>query len=156
MNPFWQQKNLRDFCEKRGIHVTAYAPLGTGTDQIMKCEVLKEIAASKGKTVAQVEAFRSNITKSFLFEPFLLMLLVLFVKVCLRWVHEQGVSVVAKSFNKERMKENLGLFDWQLSPEDLQKISQLPQRKVYPGDEFVSDEGPYKSVEELWDEKFDG
>ncbi|KAG5565389.1 hypothetical protein RHGRI_001328 [Rhododendron griersonianum] len=85
MNPLWQQKKLRKFCEEKGIHVTAYSPLGAkgtlwGTDQVMECEILKEIAKSKGKTLAQV---------------------------CLRWVYEQGVSALVKSFNKERMRQNL-------------------------------------------------
>ncbi|CAN4080991.1 unnamed protein product [Withania somnifera] len=52
-------------------------------------------------------------------------------QVALRWVYEQGVSLVAKSFNKERMKENLHIFDWSLSEQDLKKISQLPQQKGF-------------------------
>ena len=74
------------------------------------------------------------------------------VKVCVRWVYEQGVSVVVKSFNKERMKENIDIFDWELSEEERHKISQLPQRKGFPGLEFIWDQGPYKFVEELWDD----
>ncbi|THF97148.1 hypothetical protein TEA_025552 [Camellia sinensis var. sinensis] len=131
MSPLWQQKKLREFCEKKGIYFTAYSPLGArgtlwGTNQVMDCEILKEITEAKGKTVAQV---------------------------CLRWVYEQGVSVLVKSFNKERMKENLDIFDWTLCPEESKKIDQIPQQKGCPGLEFTSDQGPYKSVEELWDEK---
>lgn len=37
--------------------------------------------------------------------------------------------MVAKSFNKDRMKENLEIFDWSLTNEELNKIDQLPQRK---------------------------
>lgn len=51
------------------------------------------------------------------------------------------------------MKENLDIFDWNLSEEELQKITQIPQRKGFPGIEFISDEGPYKSLSELWDEE---
>ncbi|KAG4157080.1 hypothetical protein ERO13_D02G039550v2 [Gossypium hirsutum] len=83
-----------------------------------------EIAQAKGKSVAQV---------------------------CLRWACEQGVCVIAKSFNKERMKQNLDIFDWRLSDDELLKISQLPQCKGYPALEFVSDDGPFKSLQELWD-----
>ncbi|KDP38187.1 hypothetical protein JCGZ_04830 [Jatropha curcas] len=130
MNPLWQQKKLRDFCEKKGIPVSVYSPLGAkgtlwGTNLVMDCELLQEIAKAKGKTLAQV---------------------------CLRWAYEQGVVVLVKSFNKERMKENLDIFDWQLSQEELEMIDALPQRKGFPGIEFISDEGPYKSFEELWDE----
>ncbi|KAI8021826.1 Non-functional NADPH-dependent codeinone reductase 2 [Camellia lanceoleosa] len=129
MNPLWQQMKLRDFCEKNGIHVTAYSPLGAkgtlwGSNQVMECEVLKQIAKARGKSVAQV---------------------------CLRWVYEQGVSVLVKSFNEERIKENLHIFDWELSAQDSEMINQIPQRKGFPGVEFISDVGPYKSLQDLWD-----
>lgn len=59
MNPLWQQKQLREFCKEKGIFVTAYAPLGArgavwGSNRVMECEDLKQIAEAKGKTVAQV------------------------------------------------------------------------------------------------------
>ncbi|KAG8503491.1 hypothetical protein CXB51_001478 [Gossypium anomalum] len=129
MNPLWQQKKLRKFCEEKGILVEAYSPLGAkgtawGTNRVMECDVLKEIAQAKGKSLAQV---------------------------CLRWAHEQGVCALVKSFNKERMKQNLDIFDWKLTADESHKISQLPQCKGFPGAVFLSDDGPYKSVEELWD-----
>ncbi|TYJ49749.1 hypothetical protein E1A91_A01G156700v1 [Gossypium mustelinum] len=129
MNPMWQQKKLRKFCDEKGILIESYSPLGAkgtlwGTNRVMECELLKEIAQAKGKSLAQV---------------------------CLRWAHEQGVCVLVKSFNKERMKQNLDIFDWKLSAEESRKISQLPQCKGFPAGEFVSDDGPYKSLEELWD-----
>ncbi|MBA0676817.1 hypothetical protein Goari_018271 [Gossypium aridum] len=129
MNPLWQQKKLRKFCEEKGILVEAYSPLGAkgtawGTNRVMECEVLKEIAQAKGKSLAQV---------------------------CLRWAHEQGVCALVKSFNKERMKQNLDIFDWKLTADESHKISQLPQCKGFPGAAFLSDDGPYRSVEELWD-----
>ncbi|KAJ6919093.1 hypothetical protein NC651_013142 [Populus alba x Populus x berolinensis] len=124
MSPLWQQKKIREFCEEKGIHVTAYSPLGAkgmlwGTNNVMECQLLKEIAAARGKSMAQV--------------------------------HEQGVSVLVKSFNKERIKQNLDIFDWKLSQEDLKRISQIPQQRAYVAAEFVSEKGPYKSVEEFWD-----
>ncbi|KAK3200065.1 hypothetical protein Dsin_023480 [Dipteronia sinensis] len=129
MNPVWQQKKLREFCEEKCIHITAYSPLGGkgtpwGTNLVMDSQLLKEIATTNGKTVAQV---------------------------CLRWLYEQRVSVVVKSYNKERMKENLEIFDWKLSTEDLHKIEQIPQVRGNPADNFVSKDGPFKSIEELWD-----
>jgi diketogulonate reductase-like aldo/keto reductase len=59
MNPLWQQKKLREFCEKKGIHITAYSPLGGkgtpwGTNWVMDSQELKDIAIAKGKTTAQV------------------------------------------------------------------------------------------------------
>ncbi|KAF8407538.1 hypothetical protein HHK36_006672 [Tetracentron sinense] len=128
MNLAWQQRKLIDFCKEKGIHVSAWSPLGAngawwGTTAVMDSPILKDIAMAKGKTVA------------------------------LRWIYEQGASVVVKSFNKGRMKENLQIFgDWELSEEDLNKISQIPQQRGFPGEElFVSANGPYKSLDELWD-----
>ncbi|KAF8408308.1 hypothetical protein HHK36_007456 [Tetracentron sinense] len=129
MNPLWQQKKLREFCEAKGILVTAYSPLGArgtrwGNNEVMECEVLKEVSKARGKTVAQVS---------------------------LRWVFEQGVGLLVKSYNIERMKENLEIFNWALSEGDYNKINQIPQRRGMPKEEFISVDGPYKSIEELWD-----
>ncbi|XP_043721749.1 non-functional NADPH-dependent codeinone reductase 2-like [Telopea speciosissima] len=129
MNPLWQQKKLREFCKEKGIHVTAYSPLGAkgtpwGTNRVMECEALQEIAEARRKTIAQV---------------------------CLRWVYEQGVSVLVKSFNKERLKENLEIFDWVLSQGELQKIDGITQKRGSQLLELSSEEGPYKSLNELWD-----
>jgi diketogulonate reductase-like aldo/keto reductase len=59
MNPLWQQKKLREFCEKKGVHITAFSPLGAkgtpwGTSWVMDSQELKDIAIAKGKTTAQV------------------------------------------------------------------------------------------------------
>jgi diketogulonate reductase-like aldo/keto reductase len=72
------------------------------------------------------------------------------VQVCIRWVYEQGDCVIPKSFNPSRMRENLDIFDWELTDDDRRKISELPEsRGNY--DFLVHESGPYKTVEELWD-----
>ncbi|PIA62288.1 hypothetical protein AQUCO_00200346v1 [Aquilegia coerulea] len=129
MNPVWQQNKLREFCKSKGIIITAFSPLGAkgtswGTNKVMDSEVLNEIAQARGKTHAQV---------------------------CLRWLHEQGICVVVKSHNEERMKGNLEIFNWALTPEESAMIQQLPQSRGHTGDDFVSVDGPFKSLEELWD-----
>ncbi|XP_057444560.1 methylecgonone reductase-like [Lotus japonicus] len=67
---------------------------------LMENTILKEIAHAIQKSVAQI---------------------------ALRWIYEQGASAIVKSFNKERMKLNLELFDWELTWEEAQKFSQIPQ-----------------------------
>ncbi|XWS34879.1 hypothetical protein CRYUN_Cryun21dG0075100 [Craigia yunnanensis] len=129
VNPLWQQKKLREFCHENGILLSAYSPLGAigtswGNNRVLECEVLKEIAKAKGKTVAQV---------------------------CLRWAYEQGVSITVKSFNGERMKHNLDIFSWSLSEDELEKINDIPQSRGYRGEEFISEDSPFKTLEELWD-----
>ncbi|WOK93182.1 hypothetical protein Cni_G01876 [Canna indica] len=129
MHPLWQQKKLREFCTEKGIHVSAYSPLGAigvlwGTNAVLDCDEVKRIAQSTGKTRAQV---------------------------CLKWGLEQGVSVIVKSFNRERLKENMEIFDWKLSEEDKERLSKLPQKRYILAEPFVSPNGFYKSHAEMWD-----
>nr|GLL32056.1 methylecgonone reductase-like isoform X2 [Ipomoea trifida] len=72
-------------------------------------------------------------------------------QVALRWVYEQGACVIVRSFNHERMKQNLQIFNWELDEEEIAKIQQIPQRRGCKGEVFIHSNGPYKSVEELWD-----
>ncbi|CAL5346448.1 unnamed protein product [Camellia sinensis] len=129
LNPYWQQKKLRDYCKANGIIVAAFSPLGAagtswGSSRVMESQALNDIAKAKGKSVAQV---------------------------CLRWEYEQGVAIVAKSYNKERLKQNLEIFDWGLNEEETKRIGEIPQSRVHRGEEFISVTGPFKTVEELWD-----
>ncbi|XP_054819683.1 NAD(P)H-dependent 6'-deoxychalcone synthase-like [Prosopis cineraria] len=110
-NPCWQQKRLREYCKAKGIIVTAYSALGAkgaswGTNEVLHNELLKEIAQAHGKSVAQV---------------------------CLRWAYEQGVSFALKSYIKERMKQNLEIFEWSLVEDDHEKISQIKQLHSFDG-----------------------
>ncbi|KAJ4711019.1 NADPH-dependent codeinone reductase-like protein [Melia azedarach] len=130
MNPAWRQKKLVEFCKSKSIILTAFSPLGAagsswGNNQVMNNEALKQIAKARGKTVAQV---------------------------CLRWIIEQGATVVVKSFNKERLKENLGIFDWELSDNDYEKINKIPQQRMMVKEELITSDGPFKTPEELWDD----
>lgn len=70
-----------------------------------------------------------------------------FLQVSLRWIYEQGVTSIAKSYNMERLKQNLEIFDWELTDEDRLKISQIPQKKVLQGPSFFSQEGEFTSVD---------
>ncbi|CAI9113275.1 OLC1v1013848C2 [Oldenlandia corymbosa var. corymbosa] len=129
MNIYWQQRKLLPFCKEKGIVVCAWSPLGAygcfwGTNDIMENKVLQEIAAFKSKTVPQV---------------------------ALRWIYEQGASLVVKSTNKERMKQNLKIFDWELAEEEKEKILHITQRRLGKADGFIVPNGPIKSVEEFWD-----
>jgi len=59
MNLSWQQAKLREFCKQKGIHVSAWSPLGSyksdyGTNAVMESPILKEIACARHKTIAQV------------------------------------------------------------------------------------------------------
>ncbi|XP_054819367.1 NAD(P)H-dependent 6'-deoxychalcone synthase-like [Prosopis cineraria] len=123
MNLAWQQKKLRDLCKANGIALTAFSPLRKGVSRganiVLDNDVVKEIADAHGKTIAQV---------------------------CLRWIYEQGVSFVVKSYDKERMKQNLQIFDWSLTEDDYRKISEITQERLI--------KGPTKPLlDDLWDDE---
>ncbi|KAK7314706.1 hypothetical protein VNO77_33233 [Canavalia gladiata] len=129
MNAAWQQENLRKFCKEKGIHVSGWSPLGAngavwGSLAVMDSPILKDIALTLGKTVAQV---------------------------ALRWIIEKGGTPIVKSFNTERMKGNIEIFDWELSEADLEKTKKIPQHRGFKGERFVSEFGPYKTLQDLWD-----
>ena len=59
MNAAWQQAKLREFCREKGIHVSAWSPLGAngafwGSLAVVESPILKEISAAKGRSLAQV------------------------------------------------------------------------------------------------------
>ncbi|PWA62373.1 NADPH-dependent codeinone reductase 1-4 [Artemisia annua] len=93
--------------------VTSASGTRWGHNRAMENDVLQDIAKSKGKTIAQI---------------------------ALRWIYEQGVSFLVKSLNKERMQQNLEIFDWSLTQDELNKISKIPQQKhLYLIDLFVTE-----------------
>lgn len=128
-HPSWQQTKLRDFCKSKGVHLSGYSPLGSPGSTFLKSEVLKhpvlaEVAEKLGKSPAQV---------------------------ALRWGLQMGHSVLPKSTNEARIKENFDIFDWSI-PEDLfTKFSNIQQARLLRGTGFVSENSQYKTVEELWD-----
>ncbi|KAJ4704597.1 Aldo-keto reductase family 4 member like [Melia azedarach] len=129
-HPSWQQQKLREFCKLKGVHLSGYSPLGSPGTTWIKSDVLKHpvvnlVAEKLGKTPAQV---------------------------CLRWGLQMGHSVLPKSTNEARIKENLDVFDWSI-PEDLfAKFSEIEQARLLRGTSFVNETyGAYKNLEELWD-----
>ncbi|KAI9115905.1 hypothetical protein K1719_012835 [Acacia pycnantha] len=129
-HPSWQQDKLRAFCKSKGVHLSGYSPLGSpGTtwiqSDVLKHPVLNMIADKLGKTPAQV---------------------------ALRWGLQMGHSVLPKSTNEARIKENFDIFNWSI-PEDLfSKFSEIQQARLLRGTFFVHETyGAYRSVEELWD-----
>lgn len=96
-HPYLQQKELRDFCKKHDIQVEAYSPLMNGT-YIMENKVIQEIAEQYGKTPAQI---------------------------ILRWHVQNDVVVIPKTVTPPRMKENLDVFDFELTEADMERITTL-------------------------------
>ncbi|XVF76681.1 hypothetical protein PTKIN_Ptkin13bG0286300 [Pterospermum kingtungense] len=129
-HPVWQQPKLHALCKSKGIHLTGFSPLGSPGTGTVKIEVLKNpvlvsVAEKLGKSPAQV---------------------------ALRWGLQMGHSVLPKSTNEVRIKENFDVFDWSI-PEDLfVKFSEIDQKRLIKAFVFVHESfGAYRTVEELWD-----
>ncbi|KAJ4752909.1 NAD(P)-linked oxidoreductase superfamily protein [Rhynchospora pubera] len=124
MNPSWRQQKLKEYCAQKGIIITAYSPLGgqsmSGRNLVLTSDVLTEIANAKGKSVAQIS---------------------------LRWLYEQGASIVVKSFKKERLMENIEIFNWELTDEERLKINTIPRQKMCTVEVMLSKEGSLTSVD---------
>lgn len=62
--------------------------------------------------------------------------------------------MIVKSFNQERMKENIGSFDLELDDEDMLEIEKLEEMKIMRGEFLVNETtSPYKTIEDLWDDE---
>lgn len=130
LHPRWQQQRLRAYCASVGIIVEAWSPLGApgqkyGTHDLLANLTIKQIADKHHKTTAQI---------------------------CLRWILECGCSSVPKSFNRLRMSQNFGIFDWKLDEEDHRMIASILQNRYFLAN-FLCNKttSPYRTVEDLWD-----
>ena len=95
-HPGHNQKETVEFCKKHKIVVEAWSPLGRGV--ILENEFLSEIAKRYNRTIAQI---------------------------CLRWIIQQGIVALPKSVTLERIKSNFEIFDFELSEEDMDKITNM-------------------------------
>jgi 2,5-diketo-D-gluconate reductase A len=96
IHPYFTQDDVREFCAEHQIAIEAWSPIAQG--KVLDDPTITEIAARYGKTPAQV---------------------------VLRWQIERGDIVFPKSVTPARIKENIDIFDFELSGEDVEAISAL-------------------------------
>lgn len=96
LHPKFNQKEVRDFCEKYNIIVEAWAPLMQG--KVFEIPLLQSLAEKYNKTISQI---------------------------ILRWDLQMGIVTIPKSITPERIKENAGIYDFELAQEDMESIIQL-------------------------------
>ncbi|KAB1669773.1 hypothetical protein ES319_1Z011700v1 [Gossypium barbadense] len=129
MHPGWRNDKMLEACKQNGIHVTAYSPLGSqeGGRDLIHDETVDRIAKKLSKTPGQV---------------------------LVKWAIQRGTSVIPKSNNPDRIKENIKVFGWELPQEDFQALCNIPdQKRVLHGEQlFVNkNAGPLRSVADVWD-----
>lgn len=98
VHPFNQQIEAKKWLDKYNVQTEAWAPFGEGRGGLFENPVLSEIAEKHNKTTAQV---------------------------MLRWHIQRGVVVIPKSTHKERMEQNIQVFDFALDETDMDKITAL-------------------------------
>ena len=96
-HPYFQQKELKKFCERHDIFIEAYSPLMNG-QEILNDVVIKKIAKYHNKTSAQV---------------------------ILRWHIQSKSIVIPKSVTPSRIEENINIFDFELNKSEMTKIEAL-------------------------------
>lgn len=95
-SPFLFLEDLLNYCKQAGIQLQAYTPLVRGSK--MEHPLLRELSSTYNKTPAQI---------------------------ILRWNIQHGVSVIPKSANPDRQRENLEIFDFKISAEDMDRLDGL-------------------------------
>lgn len=98
---FNQQREARKYMDELGTRIMSWAPLAEGCNGLFNNSLLVQIGGKYGKTAAQV---------------------------ALRWLLQSGVIIIPKTTHKERMVENLNLFDFTLSDGDMKEIAALDTR----------------------------
>ena len=98
MHPYFTQEIALETMRHYNVQPEAWAPLGGGRYKPFENEMLKDIAAAHGKTIAQV---------------------------ILRWNVQRGVTVIPKSTHKERIEENFAIWDFTLTEDEMKQISSL-------------------------------
>lgn len=102
INPFHQQLIAAEVNNKYGVQLQGWAPFAEGKNGMFDNLTLKTIGDKYGKSVAQV---------------------------ILRWLLQRGIVPLAKTVSKERMKQNIDVFNFKLSEDDMNKISDLDKRE---------------------------
>jgi len=98
INPFNQQLHEVPWMLSRGVQPEAWAPFAEGKNGLFEHPVLAAIGEKYGKSISQI---------------------------ILRWLYQRGIVSLAKTVKKERMSENINIFDFELNSDDLQKITAI-------------------------------
>lgn len=97
-HPFHQQIETQQFLKENNVQIESWGPFAEGRNNIFNNEILLSIGKKYNKSIAQV---------------------------ILRWLTQRGVIAIPKSVRKERMEENINIFDFELSDDDMEAIKTM-------------------------------
>lgn len=98
VHPLFTQKPLIEYCKSKNIQVEAYTAIARFDDRLMGLPLLKNIAKKYGKTIVQI---------------------------ILRWDIQNGIIPLVRSLNHERQLENISIFDFELTEEEMKSIDSI-------------------------------
>ncbi len=103
IHPYHVQDSLIKFCLSQGVAVTAYSPLSSSGNPVLKDETIIKIAEDHKKTTAQI---------------------------ALRWAYQRGTPAIPKATDPVRIKENFTITDFELTEEEMSKINSLDRHMI--------------------------
>lgn len=99
-HPYSHEEKLLNFCNENKVIFTAYSPLARG--KVLRDKIIQGLSEKYGRTKAQI---------------------------ALRWALQKGTVVIPKATSEEHLKENMKIFDWKISEEDMKKIDSLSRKR---------------------------
>lgn len=98
VHPLFTQKGLADYCKNKSIVIEAYTPLARMDERMTRLPLMKSLSKKYNKTITQL---------------------------ILRWHVQNGIIPVFRSMNSERQKENMAIFDFTISENDMRAIDSI-------------------------------
>jgi len=135
LQPYLQQKDMLEYCNKNGIFLTAYSPLGS-LDRIEAFKTNDEPILLKNPQLQQI-AQNHNCTVA---------------QVLIKWAINRGTVVIPKSVNKARLKENFDAVNVNLTDKDMSLINKLNINFRYLNPSFFVIKGSPYTYANIWDE----
>lgn len=133
MHPLLPQMTLYDFCRTNDILMTAYGPLGAPYRQLEPAGKLSPMLLESNVVVDIAQKHEST--------P---------AQVLIAWSIERKVSVIPKTINESRLKENLEAIELKLDREDMRNLALMTKHRYVSGEIFTISGSPYK-LTDLWD-----
>lgn len=112
MHPLNVKKDLREYCQNHGIQIEAHTPTSRNNKELQNSDTMKRLTEKYHKSSVQIT---------------------------IRWHYQNHVIPVVSTFSKEHMKDNLDIFDFELTNEEMKEIDALDQGKVLLDSQGIDD-----------------
>ena len=135
LHPLLQQQEMLEYCNNENINLTAYSPLGS-KDRIPEMKAQNEPNLFENPIISEIAEAHDCSS----------------AQVLISWAIERGTSVIPKSVNPGRLKQNFESINIKLSEDEMNRIAKLDKHFRYVNGAFWALPGSSYSIAELWDE----